>query len=92
MLNNYNEHSKIVKRFLLEEYREPSLSEYLFTIFESLDKFNPSKTSDKSRLSVLKENVRKARKQARLLEENLKILQEQVNLIEETKNNVKECK
>lgn len=41
--------------------------------------------SDKGRLSVMQENLRKAKRQARMMQERLSILEEQVKIIEEIK-------
>ena len=59
--------------------------EYLNVVAEMIEYFKPSKVSESSRLAVMKENLRKARKHARLMEERLKLLEEQVKIIEEAK-------
>lgn len=76
---------KMTKDFMLNERKEPTLMEYLNVVSEMIEYFKPSKVSESSRLAVMKENLRKARKHARLMEERLKLLEEQVNIIEETK-------
>ena len=48
--------------------------EYLNVISELLENFKPTKISESSRLAVMRENLRKARKHARLMEERLKTL------------------
>ena len=80
---------KVTKNFLLNESEEPTLMEYLNVIHEMLNSFKPSRISESSRISVMKENVRKARKHARLMEERLKLLEEQVKIIEEAKEDDK---
>lgn len=80
------DYNKITRDFLLGESKEPTLMEYLNVISEMIDNFKPSKVSESSRLSVLKENLRKAKKHARLMEERVKVLEEQVKVLEETKN------
>lgn len=76
---------KMTKDFILNERKEPTLLEYLNVISEMVEHFKPSKVSESSRLAVMKENLRKARKHARLMEERLKLLEEQVKIIEEAK-------
>lgn len=76
---------KMTKDFMLNERREPTLMEYLNVVSEMIEYFKPSKVSESSRLAVMKENLRKARKHARLMEERLKLLEEQVKIIEEAK-------
>ena len=76
---------KMTKDFILNERREPTLIEYLNVVSEMIEYFKPSKVSESSRLAVMKENLRKARKHARLMEERLKLLEEQVKIIEEAK-------
>ena len=76
---------KMTKDFILNERKEPTLIEYLNVVSEMIEYFKPSKVSESSRLAVMKENLRKARKHARLMEERLKLLEEQVKIIEEAK-------
>ena len=79
------DYHKMTKDFMLGEGREPTLMEYLNVVSEMIEYFKPSKVSESSRLAVMKENLRKARKHARLMEERLKLLEEQVKIIEEAK-------
>ena len=79
------DYHKITKDFMLGERKEPTLMEYLSVISEMVDHFKPSSVSESSRLAVMRENLRKARKHARLMEERLKVLEEQVKIIEEAK-------
>lgn len=83
------DYHKITKNFILNEYTEPGLLEYLNVISEMVDKFIPQRESDKARFAVMKENLRKARKQARMMQERLSILEEQVKIIEESKEDEK---
>jgi len=80
------DYDKMTKDFILNERKEPSLVEYLNVISELLENFKPTKVSESSRLAVMRENLRKARKHARLMEERLKLLEEQVKIIEEVKS------
>jgi hypothetical protein len=73
----------MTKDFILGEKKEPTLMEYLMVVSEMLENFKPTKVSEASRLSVMKENLRKAKKHARLLEERLKILEEQSKVVKE---------
>lgn len=75
----------VIKNFLLNEYKEPDLLEYLNVISEMLSNFKPQRESDKGRLSVMQENLRKARRKARMMQERLSVLEEQVKIIEENK-------
>ena len=77
------DYNKMTKDFILGESREPTLLEYLMVVSEMLENFKPTRVSEASRVSVMKENLRKARKHARLMEERLKLLEEQVKIIEE---------
>jgi len=77
---------KLTRDFLLNEAKEPELLEYLSVISEMLGSFKPMRESDKGRLSVMQENLRKAKRQARMMQERLSILEEQVKIIEEEKN------
>ena len=77
--------NKMTKDFILNERKEPTLAEYLNVISEMVEYFKPTTVSESSRLSVMRENLRKARKHARLMEERLKVLEEQVKIIEEAK-------
>ena len=79
------DYHKMTKDFILNESKEPTLIEYLNVVSEMIEYFKPSKVSESSRLAVMKENLRKARKHARLMEERLKLLEEQVKIIEEAK-------
>ena len=79
------DYHKMTKDFMLGERKEPTLIEYLNVISELLENFKPTKVSESSRLAVMRENLRKARKHARLMEERLKLLEEQVKIIEEAK-------
>ena len=79
------DYHKMTKDFILNEAQEPGLLEYLNVVSEMIEYFKPSKVSESSRLAVMKENLRKARKHARLMEERLKLLEEQVKIIEEAK-------
>ena len=74
---------KMTTDFLLGENKEAGLNEYLSVISEMLDHFKPMRESDKARLMVMKENLRKAKKHARILQEKLNILEEQNNIKEE---------
>ena len=80
------DYHKMTKDFMLGERKEPTLIEYLNVISELLENFKPTKVSESSRLAVMRENLRKARKHARLMEERLKVLEEQVKIIEEVKS------
>lgn len=77
------DYHKMTRDFLLGESKEAGLSEYLSVISEMLDHFKPMRESDKARLMVMRENLRKAKKQARILQERLNVLEEQVNIIKE---------
>jgi hypothetical protein len=77
------DYNKMTKDFILGEKKEPTLMEYLMVVSEMLENFKPTKVSEASRLSVMKENLRKAKKHARLLEERLKILEEQSKVVKE---------
>jgi hypothetical protein len=79
------DYNKLTRNFLLNEGKEPELLEYLSVISEMLGNFKPMRESDKGRLSVMQENLRKAKRQARMMQERLSILEEQVKIIEETK-------
>jgi len=79
------DYDKITRDFILGEHQDPTLAEYLNVISELVERFKPQTTSDRSRISVMKEHLRKAKRQARLMEERLKILEEQVKIIEEAK-------
>ena len=83
------DYDKMTKDFILNERKEPSLMEYLNVVSEMIEYFKPSKVSESSRLSVMRENLRKAKKHARLMEERLKLLEEQVKIIEEAKEDDK---
>ena len=83
------DYDKLTKDFLLGERKEPTLMEYLNVISEMLENFKPTRVSESSRVSVMRENLRKARKHARLMEERLRILEEQVKIIEEVKEDEK---
>ena len=79
------DYHKITRDFLLGESKEAGLTEYLTVISEMLEHFKPLRESDKARLMVMRENLRKAKKQARIMQERLSILEEQVKIIEEQK-------
>ena len=76
---------KMTRDFLLGENKEAGLTEYLSVISEMLEHFKPMRESDKARLMVMRENLRKAKKHARIMQERLSILEEQVKIIEEQK-------
>lgn len=77
------DYHKMTIDFLLGEGKEAGLSEYLSVISEMLDHFKPMRESDKARLMVMRENLRKAKKHARILQERLNVLEEQVKIIKE---------
>ena len=77
------DYHKMTRDFLLGENKEAGLSEYLTVISEMLEHFKPLRESDKARMAVMRENLRKAKKHARILQERLSILEEQVNIIKE---------
>lgn len=77
------DYDKMTINFLLGESKEAGLQEYLSVISEMLDHFKPTRESDKARLMVMRENLRKAKKQARILQERLNVLEEQVKIIKE---------
>jgi hypothetical protein len=79
------DYHKMTRDFILNEAQEPGLLEYLNVISEMIGNFKPQRESDRSRLAVMKENLRKARKHARMMQERLNILEEQVKIIEEAK-------
>ena len=79
------DYDKITKDFILNEYQEPGLLEYLNVISEMVNNFKITTESGRARMSVLKENLRKVRRQARMMQERLSILEEQVKIIEEAK-------
>jgi hypothetical protein len=79
------DYHKMTRDFLLGESKEAGLTEYLSVISELLEHFKPMRESDKARLMVMRENLRKAKKQARIMQERLSILEEQVKIIEEQK-------
>lgn len=77
------DYHKMTRDFLIGENKEAGLNEYLTVISEMLDHFKPLRESDRARLMVMRENLRKAKKHARILQEKLSILEEQVNIIKE---------
>lgn len=77
------DYHKMTIDFLLNENKEAGLSEYLSVISEMLSHFKFTRESDRARLMVMRENLRKAKKHARILQERLSILEEQVNIIKE---------
>lgn len=77
------DYHKMTRDFLLGESKEAGLTEYLSVISEMLDHFKPMRESDKARLMVMRENLRKAKKHARILQERLNVLEEQVKIIKE---------
>ena len=77
------DYHKMTRDFLLGESKEAGLLEYLSVISEMLGHFKPSRESDKARIMVMQENLRKAKKHARIMQERLSILEEQVKIIEE---------
>ena len=79
------DYHKMTRDFILNESQEPGLLEYLNVISEMIGNFKPQRESDRSRLAVMKENLRKARKHARMMQERLSLLEEQVKIIEEAK-------
>ena len=79
------DYDRMTVKFLLNETGEPTLLEYLNAVSEMIEKFSPSRVADKSRLSVMKENLKKAKKQARVLQERVDVLEEQNKTLKETK-------
>ena len=79
------DYHKMTRDFILNESQEPGLLEYLNVLSEMIGNFKPMRESDRSRLAVMKENLRKARKHARMMQERLNLLEEQVKIIEEVK-------
>jgi len=77
------DYHKMTRDFLLGENKEAGLNEYLTVISEMLEHFKPLRESDKARLMVMRENLRKAKKHARILQERLNVLEEQVKIIKE---------
>jgi hypothetical protein len=77
------DYHKMTRDFLLGENKEAGLMEYLSVVSEMIDHFKPMRDSDKARLMVMRENLRKAKKHARIMQERLSILEEQVKIIEE---------
>lgn len=77
------DYHKMTRDFLLGESKEAGLTEYLSVISEMLEHFKPMRESDKARLMVMRENLRKAKKHARILQERLNVLEEQVKIIKE---------
>ena len=77
------DYNKMTRDFLLGENKEAGLNEYLTVISEMLEHFKPLRESDKARLMVMRENLRKAKKHARILQERLNVLEEQVKIIKE---------
>lgn len=80
------DYDRMTRDFILNESQEPGLLEYLNVLSEMIGNFKPMRESDRSRLAVMKENLRKARKHARMMQERLSLLEEQVKIIEEVKN------
>ena len=79
------DYNKMTIDFILNESQEPGLLEYLNVLSEMIGNFKPQRESDRSRLAVMKESLRKARKHARMMQERLSLLEEQVKIIEEAK-------
>ena len=69
------DYHKMTRDFLLGESKEAGITEYLSVISEMLEHFKPMRESDKARLMVMRENLRKAKKHARILQERLSILE-----------------
>ena len=75
----------LTRRFILEEWKQPSFASHVQALREILESLKPKTVTEKRRLEVAMVHLREVRKSQRRLEEKLNILEEQVKLIEEQK-------
>jgi len=75
----------LTRRFIMEEWVQPSAASHLRALREILESLNPKTVTEKQRLEVAMGHLREVRKNHRRLEEKLHVLEEQVKLLEERK-------
>ena len=75
----------LTRRFVLEEWVQPSAASHLRALREILESLKPKTVTERQRLEVAMDHLREVRKNQRRLEEKLHVLEEQVKLLEEQK-------
>ena len=74
----------LTRRFVLEEWVQPTAGAHLRALREILESLKPKTVTERQRLEVAMDHLREVRKNQRRLEEKLHVLEEQVKLLEES--------